>query len=171
MSDAVTTPATRRPNWLKIALIASLAVNLLFVGGGIARWYMGFGPERMARSLQMQLIPRHFFMDLDRARRAELLSVFRSYDQQFRDGRRAARAQVVALADALDAEPYDPAKVTTAINGFKASSETLFATGGDAALTMIGKLTPEERRQLAQQLRHTRPAPDDKARGKAPDAP
>ena len=75
MSDTGTTaPApARRFNWLKAALIASLAVNLLFIGGGIARWYVGFGPERYARLTQTQLIPRYFFRDLDRARRLELL--------------------------------------------------------------------------------------------------
>lgn len=163
MSEAVSPPPRRGTSWLKIALIASLAVNLLFVGGAAARWYMGYGPERMARTLQMQLIPRRFFIELDRDRRAELLAVFKSYDKQFRDGRKLAREQVAALADALDAEPYDPAKVTAAIDGFKSSSETLYATGGDAALTLIGKLTAEERKQLAQQLRHTRPpAPPEK---------
>lgn len=178
MTDTGTPPAPPLPpqlsksgRWLKIALVASLAVNLLFVGGAAARWYMGYGPERMARTLQMQLIPRRFFMELDHGRRTELLAVFKSYDRQFRDGRKVAREQVAALADALDAEPYDAAKVTAAIDGFKTSSETLYATGGDAALTLIGKLTPVERKQLAQQLRRSRSAPDAKRAGKTSDAP
>ena len=172
MSETVSSTPKRGTSWLKIALIASLAVNLLFVGGGVARWYMGFGPERMSRGLQMQLIPRRFFMEMDRDRRTELLSVFRSRDKQFRDGRAAIRAQVGAIADALDAEPYDPARLMAALKDYTAKSEALYSAGGDTALELIAKLTPAERKTLAAQLRQRgRPAPDDKPGGKPPDAP
>lgn len=166
MSDTGTTaPApARRFNWLKAALIASLAVNLLFIGGGIARWYVGFGPERYARLTQTQLIPRYFFRDLDRARRLELFAVFKARDKDIRDGRKAVKAQVIALADALDAEPYDPTRVKAAVEGFTAKSEALFVTGSDAALALIDKLTPDERKLMAKHLRaredHGRAAPD-----------
>lgn len=169
MSESVSTPAApaRRYNWLKIALVASLAVNLLFVGGGIARWYMAQGPERMSRGLQSQLIPRRFFMELEQPRRAELLAVFRNYDKPFREGRRAVRDQLEALAVALDADPYDPARVNAALAGFTARSEGLLEAGGNAALTLIGKLTPGERKMLAQQLRQRgRPAAEGKSGSK-----
>ncbi len=155
MSDTATTPEprARRFNWLVIALVASLAVNLLFVGAGIARFYVGHGPERIAHSSQMQLIPRRFFTELERPRRVELLAVFKGYDKQFRDGRRAAREQVRELADALDAEPFDPTRVKAAVDGFATRSESLLTAGGDAALTLIGKLDDSERKMLAKHLR------------------
>jgi uncharacterized membrane protein len=149
-----------------MALIASLAVNLLFIGGGIARWYVGFGPERYARLTQTQLIPRYFFRDLDRARRLELFKVFKARDKDIRDGRKAVKEQVIALADALEADPYDPARVKAAVEGFTARSEALFVTGSDAALTLIDELTPDERKLMAKHLR----AREDHARG-APDGP
>lgn len=173
MSDQA--PAAEAPgkriNWLLVALIASLAVNLMVAGAVAARWYVGFGPERYARLTQTQLIPRYFFRDLDRARRLELLSVFKAEDGNIRDGREAVKAQVAEIADALEAEPYDPARVRAAIAGFTAKSEELFATGGGAAMALIDKLTPEERQQLARHLRSRderrgKPAKDDK-----PDAP
>ncbi|MEI8178506.1 periplasmic heavy metal sensor [Aestuariivirga sp.] len=174
MSDPVTTPekSGRRANWLMAALIASLAVNLLVAGAAAARWYVGVGPERYARLTQTQLIPRNFFRDLDRARRTELLAVFKAQDKAVREGRRAVKAQVVELADALEAEPYDAARVKAAVEGFTAKSEALFMTGGGAALELIDKLGPEERKLMAQYLR-TR---DDHGRGKPgddkkPDAP
>lgn len=138
--------------WLKLALIASVALNLVFVGAGVTRYFMPGGPARMAMNSQMQLFPRKFFSELERPRRAELLRVFRSYDPAFREGRAAARAQIAVLAAALTADPYDPAKVQAAVEGFTARSNSLAASGGEAALTLIGKLNPDERKLLAQQL-------------------
>lgn len=162
MSDA-TPQAPRKPiNWLMVALIASLGLNLLVAGAAAARWYMGPPPERYARLTQAQLIPRLFFRDLDRSRRMELMAVLKADDRQIRDGRRAVKAQVIALADALEAEPYDPARVRAAVEGFTARSEALFLTGSSAALAVIGQLTPEERKMMAQHLRNR----EDRGRGK-----
>lgn len=147
----MTAPETTR-RWLKLALIASVALNLLFIGAGVTRYFMPGGPERMAMSSQMQLFPRKFFSELERPRRTELLRVFRGYDPAFRAGRAAARDQIKALAAALDAEPYDAAKVQAAVEGFTARSESLAASGGEAALTLIGKLNADERKLLARHL-------------------
>jgi uncharacterized membrane protein len=138
--------------WLKLALIASVALNLVFVGAGVTRYFMSGPAERMSMGSQMQLFPRKFFAELERPRRAELLRVFRGYDPAFREGRAAARAQIKVLAAALAAEPYDSGKVQAAVEGFTARSESLAQSGGAAALTLIGKLSPEERKLLAQQL-------------------
>lgn len=173
MSDPVppAADAGRRMTWLKAALVASLAVNLLFVGAGAARWYAGHGPERYARLTQTQLIPRAFFRDLDRDRRMELLAVFKANDKQIREGRRAVKLQVDALADALEAEPYDAARARAAVEGFTARSEDLFGMGSSTALALIGMLTPEERKLMASHLRER----DDRGRGRKaggpPDAP
>jgi uncharacterized membrane protein len=151
----MTMPETspRRFNWLKAALVASLAVNLLFVGAGVARFMVGEGPERMSGLSQMQLIPRKFFGDLGGPRKAELLQVMRDYGPAFRDGRRAARDQVMAVAAALEAEPYDAAMLKTAVDEFAARNGALATQGADAALSLIGKLSPEERKLLAQRIR------------------
>jgi uncharacterized membrane protein len=144
-------PETSR-RWLKLALVASVALNLVFVGAGVTRYFMPGGPERMAMGSQMQLFPRKFFSELDKPRRVELLRVFRGYDPAFREGRAAAREQIKELAAALAAEPYDPAKVQAAVEGFTARSASLAASGGEAAMALIGKLSPDERKLLAQQL-------------------
>lgn len=158
-------PSPRRFNWLKAALVASLAVNLLFVGAGVARFMVGEGPERMAGLSQMQLIPRKFFGDLGGARKAELLQVMRAYVPAFRDGRHAAREQVMAVAAALEAEPYDAVKLKAAVDQFAERNRTLATDGADAALTLIGSLSPEERKLLAQRIRE-RGDKGDRGRGR-----
>jgi hypothetical protein len=152
MSAPETPPRSPR-RWLKAALIASLAVNLLFIGAGVARFVVGEAPERVAGLSQVQLIPRKFFSELEGPRKAELLGVFRSFGPAFRDGRKAARNEVSALATALEAEPYDPARVKAVVDAFSGASEALVAQGGQAALTLIEKLSPEERKLLAQHIR------------------
>jgi hypothetical protein len=148
--------------WIKAALVASLAVNLLFVGAGVARFMVHEPPERVAGLSQVQLIPRKFFGELDGARKAELLGVFRAMGPAFREGRRAAREEIAVLASALEAEPYDEARVKAAVDSFSARSENLVAAGGQAALTMIAKLTPQERKLLAQHIRQR----NDRGRGR-----
>ena len=159
----------RRFTWLKAALVASLALNLLFIGGGIARWYVGFGPERYARLTQSQLIPRYFFRDRDDLSAAIDQA---ARDKEIKAERQAVKAQVIALADALDAEPFDPARVKATVEGFTARSEALFVTGSDAALALIDQLTPDERKLMAKHLRDR----EDRGPGKPdasvkPDAP
>ena len=155
VTETTTAPpgTPRRFNWLKIALVASLAVNLLFIGGGVARIYFDGPPERMSGMSQMQLIPRKFFGELDRSRRLELLKVFKDFSPRFHDGRKAARDEAVNLAAALETETYDPARVKAVIDAFSQRSDVLVAAGGEAALTLIGKLSPDERKLLARHIR------------------
>ncbi len=142
-----------RFNWLKISLVVSLAVNLLFVGGGIARFFSHRTPERMSGISQMQLIPRNFLNELDRSRRAELMKVFKEFAPSFRAGRKVARDDVIKLAVALEAEPYDNAVVKAAVDAFSEHSSELVNDGGKAALTLISSLSPEERKLLARHIR------------------
>lgn len=152
-TDTAAARGTRRFPWLKAALIASLALNLLFLGAGVTRFVMHDRPERVAGLSQVQIIPRKFFGELDRDRRAELVAIFREYSPKFRDGRRAAREEIVGLASALETEPYDPARVKAAIDSFSARNVGLITAGSEAAMTLIDRLTPEERKLLARQIR------------------
>jgi Spy/CpxP family protein refolding chaperone len=83
----------------------------------------------------------------------ELLGVFREMGPAFRDGRRAAREEMASLATALEAQPYDAARVEAVVGSFSTRSSSLVATGGQTALKLIAMLTPEERKLLAQHIR------------------
>ena len=79
--------------------------------------------------------------------------MFRQFGPAFKDGRRAAREEVAAVAAALEAEPYDAARLEAAVGAFSARQEALVGTGGQAALTLIGQLNAGERKLLAQHIR------------------
>lgn len=159
MSDATVTeaaagaaPQPRISVWWKVLLVGSLALNLLFIGGGAARFLMHEPPGRMAGISEMQLIPRRFFGDIDGDRRRELASVFRSFRGDFREGRADRQRVARDLAAALQAEPFDEGKVKDAVAEFSQTSASLIGRGGAAAVEFIGKLTGEERNLLAKRI-------------------
>jgi Heavy-metal resistance len=152
MSDMQPPPA-RRFNWLKIALVCSLALNLL-IGAAIAtRYVRGPAVERFPGGNVVQLVPRKFLSELSRERRRELVKVLSGYRKDIRVDREEARALAVKLADAIDAEPYSPDGARAAVTAFTAQGGKLVTRGGDATLEILGMLTPEERKQLAVAIR------------------
>lgn len=157
MTDTQPTAPTMTPGnrygWRGVLLVASLALNLVFLGGGAARFFMHEPPGRMSGISEMQLIPRKFFGDLGMGRRSEMLAMFKGYRDEFRTGRDARRELALKLADALEATPYDAARVKDAVGAFSAQSAQLVNRAGDAALEFIAKLDDGERKLLAQRIR------------------
>ncbi len=140
-------------NGWKILLVISLALNLLFGGAAVARFFVHGPMERMAGASYLQLVPRKFFAELDRQRRDELVGVLKTYRDRFRDGQQNSRKLAEALADALAAAPYDEVRVRKAIDDFGSNGAGLIAVGSEAALDFIQRLSPEERTRLAQLIR------------------
>ena len=145
-------PAPRR-NWWKFLLIASLALNLLFAGAIVARFFVHDRMERMASISYLQLLPRKFFAGLDRQRRDELIAVLKPYRDKFRDGQQNARTLAEGLADALAAMPYDEARMRAVVGEFGNNGSGLIGLGSQATLEFVAKLSPEERQRLAQLIR------------------
>ncbi len=146
-------PASRPSRWLTILLIVSLAFNVLIGAAAATRFFVKERIERVTGAGYIQLVPRKFLADLPRERRRELLAVFREFRDEFRDGRKAARDTAAKLADVLEAEPYDTAAVKAVAGEFAQSGRGLIDHGVEAAVQFVGKLTPDERRQLALRIR------------------
>ncbi|MFN0190492.1 MAG: periplasmic heavy metal sensor [Aestuariivirga sp.] len=156
------TPEPKRRRWLpelksrwwSALLIASLALNLLIAAAVVTHFVRDGGrSEALSRPSYAQLIPRKFFSDLPRERRRELNDVLKKYRDDFRTGREDARANALKLADALDAEPFDATRATEAAAAFAASGNAMARRGSDLAVEFISKLTPDERKLLAQRIR------------------
>ena len=156
MSETAPDPvpvARTRWHWWRIVLIVSLALNLLVGGAVVSRFFMHEHMQRFGGISNVQLIPRHFLSDLPRERRAELLTVFRGHAAKIRAERQASRAAAAKLADVLEAEPYDEAKLRVVAAEFGDTGNRVIAQGIDAAMELIAKLTPEERKLLAEHIR------------------
>ena len=158
MSDDSTTAKSRYwpsqgSRWWTALLIASLALNLI-IGAAIAtRFFTHGGPQRFIGASYTQLIPRSFFAEMPRDRRKILLDILKQYRKDFRAEREGTESVAAKLADALVTEPYDMEKVKLVVSEFAGQSGKLAARGGDAALDIIGRLSPEERKILADAIR------------------
>ncbi|MEO1160480.1 MAG: periplasmic heavy metal sensor [Pseudomonadota bacterium] len=152
MSDAQA-PKTRRWPWLWIALIVSLAINLAVVAAIVA--HKTVGPHRH-RSITgpgfTQILPRAFFRELDRDRRDELVAELRGHRKGFRALRKSLREKARDVASALRAEPYDEAAVTKALEVYETEAQTMVGRGRNIAENFFKRLTPDERKQIADQI-------------------
>lgn len=146
-------PASRRWTWWHVLLIVSLALNLLVAAAAATRFFIHPPSERMVGMSYLQLVPRKFFADLDRPRREELLAQVRGYRDRFREGQQKSKAVAESLADALDAAPYDEARVGAVLDQFTGNGVDQIGLGAKAALDFIARLSPEERVLLAQRIR------------------
>jgi Spy/CpxP family protein refolding chaperone len=126
----------------------------VIVGAAVSgQLWPGHG-ERKDVHRSADLMPRSFFRELDDARRSKLVEVFRARKPQYREERGALREAAVAFADALEREPFDARLAQAAIDEHRSRSHRLIDLGATAAADLVGSLTAEERRQLAQTIRH-----------------
>lgn len=147
----------RRWSWLWIVLIISLAFNLAVLGALVAHQIWGGKHGHFRGPGYTQLVPRGFFWHLERERRKELLTGLKDARQEFKDMRKDLRDNGRAIADALKAEPFDPQKLETAMQGYEAASGNMITRGGVIARDLFAKLTAEERELMAKHIeRRTR---------------
>lgn len=146
-------PKTRRWSWLWVVLIVSLAINLAIVAAIVS--HQAVGPHRH-RSITgpgfTQILPRAFFRELDRDRRKELVGELREHRRGFRELRKQLRKKARDVAAALRAQPYDAEAVTKALQAYEAEAQTMVVRGRSIAGNFFTRLTPEERKLIANEI-------------------
>ncbi len=162
--------ASSRPRWVYPALIASLAVNLLFVGGfATALWHRHGGPHGEPGLLGFT---RELPGDRQRVVREDIVAA-RQALQPLRNAIREAWAQTNVI---LTEEPFDKDKYKASMDQL-AEAETKFKAAISAMMAdTASKLTPEERRILqgwrekrrpfSRKMHRDDPGGDDKGPGK-----
>ncbi len=148
------TARRRRWSWVWILLGISLALNLAVVAAVIS--YQFFGQHRPGHRITgpgyTQVLPRAFFRQLDQTRREELVSGLRVHRREFRGLRADLREKARGIAVALRAEPFDQAALEQAMSSYEQASGTMVARGGELARELFAKLTPAERRLMADEI-------------------
>lgn len=141
-------PSRRWRDWL---LVASLGLNLVVLGlvaGAILRG----PPERPmagpALGHYARALPDPYRRDLGRALRASR--------RDWAPGRDALRGQRTALAAALTAEPYDPARVAGLLEQELTLATDLGDRGVALLMTQIDRMGPEDRAAFAGRLQQER---------------
>ena len=144
------TDAAPRPSWLKWLLIASLGLNLALVGVIAGAVLKGpHGPPAIGLWNYGRALPEPYRHDLGAALRASR--------HDWIGPREALRGQRAALADALVADPYDPAAVAEVLGREPRLSDELAARGSRLLLEQIQRMGPEDRAAYAEALRRERP--------------
>ncbi|MGO4915804.1 periplasmic heavy metal sensor [Pseudogemmobacter sp. W21_MBD1_M6] len=147
-----TPPLPKTPRWVKVALVASLAVNLAVagvVGGAVLR----HGPDRGDRA-DYARNPAFggYARALSREDRRAILTEMRGRSPDraaLRDDRIKTFGKVIA---ALTAEPFDAAEVKALLAAqldMTARAQTL---GQDLLMSRITAMTPSERAAFAARL-------------------
>ncbi len=95
---------------------------------------------------------RAFFRELDDDRRDELVGELREYRKGFRDLRKNVREKARDVASALRAEPYDEVAVTKALEVYEAEAQVMVGRGRNIAENFFKRLTPDERKLIADQI-------------------
>jgi hypothetical protein len=144
-----------RRRW-SVLLFASLTLNL-FIGGTIATRLLDYdGSHQFMAAGYAQLIPRRFLVELPIERRKELLAILGPYLKDFRAERQGAESIALNLAQVLTSAPNDAEKIKLLVNEFTSQSARLAVRGGDAAFDVISRLSPDERKALANSIHELR---------------
>lgn len=142
-------PQGARSGWLKYALIASLALNLLILGAVAGSMYH-FGRHRpffggRGEDFGLMGLSRH----LSEERRKEIRKRLKDDREALRPLVDEVRAARRAAADRLAAEPFDKAALESAITAAAEKERVLRQAAVTAFLTHAEWLKADERRLLA----------------------
>lgn len=135
---------------LKVALAASLAVNLLILGLVAGAILGRDGPDDVPGLRTLGLGP--FALALDRDARAGVRDRLAADATPLRGDRRALGRSLVALQTALRADPFDRDLAEDALSRVRQSSEALQARGHGALLDELETLPLAERIAIADRL-------------------
>lgn len=138
------TPPPRR-NWLRIGLMASLALNMLFVGafagkalrhGGPFGWRHEGGPHA------------GFFHRMDEPRRSELRQLLEGDRAEVERQREAVAKLRQGVRDLIVKDVFDAAAVEGAVGGVMAARMELRQAAARRFIAALSRMTPEERRSF-----------------------
>lgn len=149
--------------WVRGLFILSLTLNLLVVGV-VAGGMIGHA-KRMPRAAIGEISMGPFNEAFSHEDREALRRAAEADGRDFREMRRAGRADFERLIAALRAEPWDEAEVRAAIEGHRARTIERMQIGERLMLGRLGAMQPEQRRAFADRLERgmrRAPVPKDK---------
>ena len=154
-SDAATEGPAKKPRrWLRWVLVASLALNVLFVGFAASRAYHFGGKYWRSKSPVVHVVRegRKFVKDLPRERRRELGKMIKARRDDFKLDEAEVKAMVKAFAEAISETPYNAERTEEALIKVQDQAELLITRGRAVTMDIIAELTAAERAQLAARL-------------------
>ncbi len=137
------------PRWVMFVLLASLMLNMVFVGvaaGRIWAHHNGHGWNSRHKDSGM----RGFLRELPEARRKELRDMMRANREAAREERQKVRAVRQAVREAIAREPFDRAALESALSQVNVARQSFRARVASDFVEMVVKMTPDERKMFAE---------------------
>jgi uncharacterized membrane protein len=146
-------PTQGTPRWVKILLVASLALNLLVAGLVLGA---ALGHDRDQRGGRGE-VPREFvrspFMGaLDRDDRRVVGRELMREDGSLRANRAELRARFERLLAAIRAEPFDRAAIEAILDEQRAAGARRLEIAEEAVLDRLSAMSPQARAAYADRL-------------------
>lgn len=132
-----------RPQWMKIALILSVALNLLLVSFVAGRVLF---PE--PRLVGPHVALHHATEELSPEAQEIVRQTMRAHRQELRAHVRALRGEKAALQELLGAEPLDEAAIAAVLREIRRHNGAIQEEIHAATLEIARQLPPEERQHL-----------------------
>ena len=147
----------KSPRWMRIALVASLALNLLILGGLAGAAFLRGPGEPAERALGP------FARAFDDEHRDAFRSRLKDRSEPLRQNRYEARKAFKAILTTLRAETFDPSAFEEAV-AHQVKQLTAFQyVGQESLVEQLATMTLDERREFADRLEKSfRRGPDRK---------
>jgi uncharacterized membrane protein len=147
-TNAPPVPPTSTSRGVKIALALSVALNLAVAGLAAGAWLRDGPHGGMPRDLSFG----PFSAALDDADRKSIRRSLLERVGEFREQRKAARAEFETLLLALRAVPFDPAAMQAALAAIETRNSERLKLGRNLIETRLIEMEPEDRLRFADRL-------------------
>jgi uncharacterized membrane protein len=128
--------------WMRWLLAGSLLLNILLLGfGGAVAWRLRHGAVGLVQSGMIRT--------LDPQDEQIMRQAFEAAQPQARAAQAQMRAAHLAVDAALRAEPFDPAALKTALDGWRAATDQFLASFEAPVLQGASAISPQGRREMA----------------------
>lgn len=136
---------------LAVALALSLGLNLFLLGFWAARaWHKSHGPKR--GDLTAGGLPHLFYAAkaFNDPQHPKLQRVIQSHKSKLLPRRQAVRKARREVDEALQADPFDKARLEAALANLRKETQTTQSELHSALLDLASEMTPEQRQELDQ---------------------
>lgn len=142
--------------WLRIALIASLAVNLLLLGAIGTRWIGHERDHRHERGSEARRLPiglNLYARAMDDEARAALEAAVAAQRDTFDTRRAGVRSQMEGLMTAIVADPFDPQQMAAALATQRAAMGDYIGHAHGLLVEQVSEMNADSRQNFAEGLR------------------
>lgn len=138
-----------KPAWLKWALVASLALNLLIIGSAAgAFWSHRHGGRHFGHGQGREHGLMGFVRELAPDRQGEIRATIEVEREKIKPIRAAVKDGWTETNNALGTEPFDKDKLKSAMTRMIDAQTRMRVAISDALVETAAKLNPEERQKL-----------------------